>query len=165
MFQTRGRALFATAGIIVAATAASFTQQPPPAQPAVPFDQAAAMAALQQQIAGKEELPATEVFMNITQYKGVSAGRLLRIMEHGFSRGLGVTCTHCHIAGEWDRDDKATKQTAREMSKMMAAINGELLKKIPNLKSSNPMVNCTTCHRGQIRPALELTAGAGRGVR
>ncbi len=145
------------------------SMQQPPAQPPVPhvapFDQAAAIASLQQHIAGKEDLPATEVFENVTQYKGVSAGRLLRIMEHGFSRGLGVTCTHCHIAGEWDRDDKATKQTAREMSRMMAAINGELLKKIPNLKSSNPMVNCTTCHRGQIRPALELTAGSGRGVR
>lgn len=135
------------------------------AQEAAPFDQAAAIAALQAQIAGKEELPATEVFKNITRYKGVSAGRLLRIMDHGFSRGLGVTCTHCHIAGEWDRDDKAAKQTAREMSRMMATINGELLKKIPNLKSTNPAVNCTTCHRGQIRPALELPAGAIREVR
>lgn len=135
-------------------------QQAPPAP--LPFDQAAAIAELERQIAGKEDLPASDVFKNITQYKGVSAGRLLRIMDHGFSRGLGVTCTHCHIAGEWDRDDKAAKQTAREMSRMMAVINGELLKKIPNLKSSNPAVNCTTCHRGQRRPALELPASAGR---
>lgn len=131
------------------------TAPPPPA-----FDQEAAIAELQRQIAGKEDLPATEVFRNITQYKGATAGRLLRIMEQGFSRGLGVKCTHCHIAGEWDRDDKATKETARAMSRMVATINGDLLKKIPNLRSSNPQVNCTTCHRGQIRPALELTRTA-----
>lgn len=151
-------AVFAT----LTGSAARATQTPTP-QPA--FDQAAAIADLQRQIAGKEELPATEVFKNITQYKGVTAGRLLRIMDHGFSRGLGVTCTHCHVAGEWDRDDKQAKQTAREMSRMMATINGDLLKKIPNLRSSNPAVNCTTCHRGQVRPALELPAAAGRGGR
>src|SRR5688500_10556778 len=96
---------------------AAFQQTPPlPSPPA--FDQEKAVAELQRQIAGKEDLPATEVFRNITQYKGVTAGRLLRIMEQGFTRGLGVKCTHCHVAGEWDRDDKATKQTAREMSRM-----------------------------------------------
>lgn len=136
------------------------TQSPAPA-----FDEAAALAKLRAEIAGREELPATEVFMNVTQYKGVSAGRLLRIMELGFSRGLGVTCTHCHIDGAWEREDKSTKQTAREMSAMVAVINGELLKKIPNLKSSNPAVNCTTCHRGQIRPALQLGPVSGRGAR
>lgn len=137
-------------------------QQTPPS-PA--FDQEKAIAALQKQIAGKEDLPATEVFKNITQYKGVTAGRLLRIMELGFSRGLGVTCTHCHVDGEWDRDDKAAKQTAREMSRMVATINGDLLKKIPNLRSTNPAVNCTTCHRGQIRPALELSRPPAGGPR
>lgn len=144
--------------ILVAVLFLVAVQQNPP--PAAVFDQDKAIAELQKQIAGKEDLPATEVFRNITQYKGVSAGRLLRIMELGFSRGLGVKCTHCHVAGEWDRDDKATKQTAREMSRMVATINGDLLKKIPNLRSSNPAVNCTTCHRGQIRPALELSRTA-----
>ncbi len=148
--------------LLAAAPAALLTGQATPPSPPR-FDQAAALDDLRKRIAGKEELPAGEVFANITQYKGVTAGRLLRIMDHGFSRGLGVTCTHCHVAGEWDRDDKAAKQTAREMSRMMGIINSDLLRKIPNLKSSNPAVNCTTCHRGQIRPALELPASAGRG--
>jgi hypothetical protein len=127
------------------------------------FDQAKAMADLQKAIAGKEELPAPEVFKNITQYRGVTAGRLLRIMELGFSRSLGVTCTHCHVAGQWEKDDKVTKQIAREMSQMVSSINGELLKKIPNLRSTNPSVNCTTCHRGQTRPALDMPQTTGRG--
>jgi hypothetical protein len=38
----------------------------------------------------------------------------------------------------------------------MGAINTEQLKKIKNLKSENPGVNCTTCHRGQVKPALNL---------
>jgi hypothetical protein len=42
------------------------------------------------------------------------------------------------------------------MSMMLAAINNEYLRKIPNLRSTNPQVNCTTCHRGHRRPALEL---------
>lgn len=138
----------------------TLSQQLAPVPPV--FDEARALEDLRRTIAGKEELPAPEVFKNITQYKGVTAGRLLRIMEFGYSRSLGVTCTHCHVAGEWEREDKTTKQTARDMSKMMATINAELLKKIPNLKSTNPAVNCTTCHRGQTRPAQDLPS-AGRG--
>jgi hypothetical protein len=124
--------------------------------PEVPFDQAKALADLRKSIEGKEDNPAVDVFMNITQYKGVTAGRLLRIMEFGFTRSLGVNCTHCHVPGQWDADDKAAKETARAMSKMVTAINSEYLKNIPTLNSANPSVNCTTCHRGQKRPALEM---------
>jgi len=149
----------------LSAARAPLGQQPPQPAPPPAFDQAAAIKELERQIAGREELPATEVFLNVTQYKGVTAGRLLRIMELGFSRGLGVQCTHCHVPDQWDRDDKATKETARAMSRMVATINGELLKKIPNLRSSNPAVNCTTCHRGQTRPALELPRRPAGGPR
>jgi hypothetical protein len=126
--------------------------------PDVPFDQAKALADLKKSIEGKEDQPAVEVFMNITQYKGVTAERLLRIMEFGFTRSLGVNCTHCHVPGHWDADDKGTKETARAMSRMVEAINSEYLKKIATLNSTNPSVNCTTCHRGQKRPALEMPA-------
>ena len=121
-----------------------------------PFDQAAALADLKKFIAGKEEQPAVDIFNNIQVYTGVTAGRFLRIMEFGFTVALGVDCTHCHKPGFWDSDDKPTKQIARDMTNMLNAINNEYLKKIPNLRSTNPQVNCTTCHRGQRRPALEL---------
>lgn len=124
--------------------------------PEVPFDQAKALADLRKSIEGKEDQPAVDVFMNIKQYKGVTAERLLRIMEFGFTRSLGVDCTHCHVPGRWESDEKGAKETARAMSAMMTAINGEYLKNIPTLKGANPSVNCTTCHRGQKRPALEL---------
>jgi hypothetical protein len=121
-----------------------------------PFDQAQKLAELTKQIAGKENLPAEQVFKNIQVLKGIPAGRLLRIMELGYSRSLGVNCTHCHVVDQWDKDDKPTKPIAREMSKMVQTINNDLLKPIKNLKGPNPVVNCTTCHRGQIKPALNL---------
>ena len=130
-----------------------------------PFDQAKALAELRKSIEGQEDKPAVDVFMNIKVYKGVTADRLLRIMEFGFSRSLGVTCTHCHVAGEWDSDEKGAKDTARAMSAMVAAINNEYLKNIATLNSANPSVNCTTCHRGQKRPALELPAQPGEVAR
>jgi len=131
-----------------------------PAGPATPvqtsFDQAAALAELRKSIAGKENEPAEKVFKNIQLMKGLPAGRLLRIMEMGYSRSLGVTCTHCHLPGEWEKDEKPTKQIARDMAAMVTAINGQHLTQIKNLKSESPVVNCTSCHRGQTKPALNL---------
>jgi len=128
----------------------------PASQEEKPFDQAQKIAELTKQIAGKENLPAEQVFKNIQILKGIPAGRLLRIMELGYSRSLGVNCTHCHVVDQWDKDDKPTKPIAREMSKMVQTINNDLLKPIKNLKGPNPVINCTTCHRGQIKPALNL---------
>lgn len=127
-----------------------------PLQTEKPFDQAQALAELRTSIAGKENEPAEKVFKNIQLLKGVPAGRLLRVMELGYARSLGVTCTHCHVPGAWEKDDKPTKQIAREMAAMVSAINNQYLKQIKNLKSDNPVVNCTTCHRGQTKPALNL---------
>ncbi len=121
-----------------------------------PFDQAAALAELRKSIAGKEQAPAETVFKNIQLLKGMPAGRVLRIMEMGYARSLGVNCTHCHIPGAWEKDDKPTKQIARDMMAMVGAINNQHLKQIKNLKSETPVVNCTTCHRGQTKPALNL---------
>ena len=120
------------------------------------FDQAAALAALRKSIAGKEQAPAETVFKNIQRLKGVPAGRLLAIMEIGYARSLGVNCTHCHIPGAWEKDDKPTKTIARDMAGMVGIINNRYLKQIKNLKSEQPVVNCTTCHRGQTKPALNL---------
>ncbi len=107
-------------------------------------------------IAGHEKEPAETVFKDIKILKGVPAGRLLAIMNFGYGRSLGVSCTHCHTAGEWDKSDKPQKEIAREMSRLSKTINTELLPKIANLDSKQPAVNCTTCHRGEIKPALDL---------
>lgn len=120
------------------------------------FDQVAAIAALKVQIKGHENDPAPTVFKNIKVMTNTPAGRLLSIMEFGFGRSLGVDCTHCHIPGKWESEEKPEKQIARDMSDMTTKINKELLKNIKNLRSPNPIVNCTTCHRGQVKPATNL---------
>ncbi|HVE57342.1 MAG TPA: c-type cytochrome [Pyrinomonadaceae bacterium] len=120
------------------------------------FNQADALAKLREQIKGKEKEPAEKAFKNIQSMKGVPAARLLAVMEFGYARSLGVDCTHCHTPEKWEAEDKNTKQIARDMSAMVKTINGDLLKNIKNLKSATPTVNCTTCHRGQIVPALNL---------
>ena len=83
-------------------------------QNAKPFDQAQALADLRKAIAGQENKPAAEVFKNIQMLKAMPAGRLLRVMELGYAKSLGVNCTHCHVAGEWEKEDKPTKQITRE---------------------------------------------------
>ncbi len=115
-----------------------------------------------QKIEGKENLPADSVFKNIKLFKGRPAGQLLRIMNGGWGRSLGVGCAHCHVVGEWDKEDKVQKQIARDMSAMVAQINAQLLPAIKNLKSERPIVNCTTCHRGDVKPALNLAADPPR---
>lgn len=122
------------------------------------FDQAAALAKLREQIKGHENDPATKVWKNIKTpfLQTIPAGRLLAVMEMGYSRSLGVTCTHCHIPDKWESDENPDKQVARDMAAMMTKINTELLKGIPNLSSQQPTINCTTCHRGQTKPALNL---------
>ena len=107
----------------------SAAPSPTPApQTAIPFDQAQALAELRKSIAGKENEPAEKVFKNIQLLKGMPAARLLRVMEMGYSRSLGVTCTHCHVPGDWEKDDKPTKQIARDMAGMVAAISNQQLK-------------------------------------
>lgn len=156
MTHTRTLLTVAVMALLAGAAAAAQTPQPASESQAKPFDQAAALAELKAAIAGKEEMLAVEVFKNVKQYKNATAGRFLRIMEYGFTVSLGVDCTHCHVPGQWDSDEKATKQIARDMTAMLGVINNDLIKKIPNLRSTNPSVNCSTCHRGQKRPALEV---------
>ena len=121
-----------------------------------PFDQAQALADLRAKIASQRGKPAGEVFKNVQIFKAIPAGQLLAIMEKGYSKSLGVDCTHCHVPDQWEKEDKPTKQVARDMYAMASVINNEQLKKIKNLKSESPIVNCTTCHRGQVKPALDL---------
>ncbi|MGC2237453.1 MAG: c-type cytochrome [Pyrinomonadaceae bacterium] len=128
----------------------------PTPTPSTEFNQTDALAKLREQIKGRETEPAEKVFKNIQTMKGIPAGRLLAIMEMGYARSLGVSCAHCHVPDKFESEEKPTKQIARDMSAMVGKINGELLKNIKNLKSESPTVNCTTCHRGQVKPALNL---------
>lgn len=154
--------------ISVAAAAPPWTraQDVQPARPAAvasaPPSRDEHLRELRRQIAGKESLPAEQVFRNVKMLKGMPAGRLLAVMSMGFARSLGVDCTHCHVAGRWESDDVPAKQVARSMWAMTNAINADHLQRIDNLKGPSPTVNCTTCHRGQVIPATNLPEVATR---
>ncbi|HXO22673.1 MAG TPA: c-type cytochrome [Thermoanaerobaculia bacterium] len=111
---------------------------------------------LQKQIAGHEKEPAGKVFKNVQILKDVPAENLLKIMQFGFSPALGVKCGFCHEPRQWEKDDKKEKKVTREMMKMTTAINADYIKKMKDLPSDDPSVNCTTCHRGQKSPVLRM---------
>jgi photosynthetic reaction center cytochrome c subunit len=104
---------------------------------------------------GRDDKPAGEVFKNIQVLKALPAGRLGGVMG-AMTRSLGVRCEHCHIEGQFDKDDVPAKQVAREMVRMTGTINNDLLKGIKGLKSETPQVSCYTCHRGSVKPETEL---------
>jgi hypothetical protein len=78
---------------------------------------------------------------------------MLDIMNGGYSRALGVRCTHCHVEQDFASDDKRPKRAAREMAAMHLTIN-QTLARMGNLESSpeDRFINCATCHRGQVDP-------------
>ena len=106
-------------------------------------------------IVGRENEPAEKVFKNIQipWLKNTPAGRFLRIMNLGYSRALGVPCTHCHVEQDFASDDKRPKRAAREMAVTHKMINDQLAKmENLDLKPEQRFVNCSTCHRGEINP-------------
>jgi Photosynthetic reaction centre cytochrome C subunit len=143
-------------GTLAQQTAAAGTPTPPPAAQARESTQEINDRYVKQiadRIAGHQSDPAEQVFKNIQWLKGVPAERLLLIMNLGYSRALGVSCTHCHVEADFSSDDKRPKRAAREMAAMHRMINDQL-KKMQNLETPAPQraINCSTCHRGAIDP-------------
>lgn len=81
-----------------------------------------------------------------------------------FRAALGVQCTYCHVAGEFDSDDNPKKNMARNMIRIAADINA-------GFHDGKDHVTCYTCHRGEAQPKTEPPApgetaeprGRGRG--
>jgi hypothetical protein len=162
--MTRG--IIAAAAICVTVFAAGFARQGPGSPAAAPGSAVRQDSAkqeegqsviehelseLREKIAGREKQPAAEVFKNIQLFKTMEAGKLPGTM--GFwSHALGVTCKHCHIVDQWEKEERPEKQIARDMVQMVSEINTRLLKNIKNLDSPEPRIGCWTCHRGKLIP-------------
>ena len=95
------------------------------------------------------------VFKNLKVLGGFPAENLLLAMN-SWSRALGVSCGHCHETSQWELDTKPDKDIARQMSVMSTRINQEMLKNIKGLKNDRPIINCTSCHNGKLKPALKI---------
>ena len=90
-----------------------------------------------------------ERFKNIqvlTDMKDAPATELFNTMQF-ISGSLSVSCNYCHVSqqGPFESDAKRTKLIARDMIKMMRAINQSNF-------DGRPVVTCNTCHRGSAHP-------------
>ena len=86
-------------------------------------------------------------------------GRRLGDTMRGFTRALGVRCTHCHVGVEGESlstydfpsDKNPNKDRAREMLRMLDDVKKHLMKIEPS-GDRRVHVFCATCHRGISRP-------------
>jgi hypothetical protein len=104
--------------------------------------------------AGKENLPAEQVFQNIQILKGRPASQLPRMMK-ALNHLLGVQCTYCHDQGAWQNENPEPKKTARRMFQMLDSISGRYF-------DGREEVSCWTCHHGSPKPSNggpEISAG------
>ena len=106
-------------------------------------------------IKGKENMRADSVFLNIKLFKNISAERMVRLMDEGWSKALGVGCNHCHNVKKWSDEAKPEKQLGRDMAAMTTKINKEMLQTMKGLDDKSS-INCTSCHHGRKHPAKRL---------
>lgn len=88
---------------------------------------------------------ADQEFMNVEVLSEIPADQLLPAMRY-MTFALGVRCDYCHVQDNFESDERAAKKRAREMMKMMFAIdNGSF--------GGHREVTCYTCHRGAAKAA------------
>src|SRR5688500_10203272 len=92
------------------------------------------------------EPTAGQAYKNIKVLKDMPASQLMPVM-HLMRSALGTRCDFCHVAegNQYELDTKKEKETAREMIRMVFAINKENFE-------GRTAVTCNTCHRGQEHP-------------
>lgn len=80
-----------------------------------------------------------------------------------YSKSLGVRCGFCHVSHEVEgqkpkfdfaADDKPEKEIARDMIKMVTAINKKYISKMDD--HSLTQVTCVTCHNGRTKPITSV---------
>ena len=98
-----------------------------------------------------QQQTAEQRYKNIQIFKGFPATQLEPTMAF-VSGSLGVRCSYCHVANQFDKDDKPTKLAARRMMQMVFAINKRNF-------NGEGAVSCYTCHRGKPTPVSVPAVG------
>ena len=82
-------------------------------------------------------------------------------MMRDFTFALGVRCSHCHVNKgtsfadtDFASDELPEKETARQMMRMLAQLNNEMLPALSSRGTPPVVMTCKTCHRGVTRPFL-----------
>ncbi len=114
--------------------------------------------------------PPTMPLKNVSVLRSDMPARALLDTMAGFTRALGVRCAYCHVGGEttpfetidFSSDSNPTKLKAREMMRMVVAINRDHLTKLADRRTPPIVVTCATCHRGiaQPRPLQQVLLAA-----
>src|SRR5215469_425794 len=106
---------------------------------------------------------AGDAYMNVQVLKDIPSNQLMPAMRY-ITAALGVQCTFCHDPKSYESDDKQEKGTARNMIKMMFAINKDNF-------NGRREVTCYTCHRGASQAAniptltaASMTSRPGEGM-
>jgi Photosynthetic reaction centre cytochrome C subunit len=75
-------------------------------------------------------------------------------MSGGYADALGVACEYCHNVRDFSSDEKRPKRAAREMQIMHKGVNTQLraMTELASQPADQRAINCTTCHRGRIKP-------------
>ena len=108
--------------------------------------------------AGQQRRPAPPP-TNLKVLPKDTTGEQVRTIMRGYEKDLGVECEYCHAKdpatgrNNFPSDANPTKDRARVMMKMTAAINSEYLTQLTAPKPGNP-VTCGTCHRGMAKPTV-----------
>src|SRR5580704_17525305 len=88
---------------------------------------------------------ADQAYMNVEVLRSIPADQLLPAMRY-MTFALGVRCDYCHVQDNFESDEKPPKKRAREMMKMMFAIDNTSF-------GGHRAVTCYTCHRGAAKAA------------
>ncbi len=68
------------------------------------------------------------------------------------ARALGVTCTHCHVQGDFASDANPKKAIARQMIAMTRGLNEAIASATGKAPGEVTKVHCANCHRGTTVP-------------
>lgn len=108
-----------------------------------------AIAELMATLQGRENEPAGVVFKNVKLHKSMPVREFLTMMDEQYGRGLGMTCTNCHLDDkDYASDERKNKVIARQMERMQRDIDAKYIAKVKELDDPRPKTTCVMCHGG-----------------
>lgn len=132
-----------------AAPAAPAVRRPPPSPMKLDTTRREAIAELMATLKGRENEPAGVVFKNVKLHKTMPVREFLTMMDEQYGRGLGMTCTNCHMDNkDYASDERKNKVIARQMERMQRDIDSKYIAKVKELDDPRPKTTCVMCHRG-----------------
>jgi hypothetical protein len=99
------------------------------------------------EVAGRENEPAGKVFKNVKLLKQMPVTEFLKTMDESYGRGLGYTCSNCHVDKDFANDTKKGKVIARQMQVMTTGINQKYLSRIKEMDDDYQKATCVSCHK------------------